>query len=381
MASTCDIVILGGGVLGASAAFHLAQRRPGRIVLLERSYLGAGGSGQRSSHLFRSNPPLSLAGMVQRSLQAYESFSETVGGPTVFTRTGLVLIAPEGDSDAVLANNETLRQQFQLNIQQVSELELLELDSNAYLSEGERAFLDRDAGTLDAVQVIASYAEAARRSDVELCQGVEVQRIVASKNKVTAVETNEGTLECGTIVLTAGTWAPALVRELGVSLPVRACRSPMAVFRRPPDSGRRSTIQVDRVQGMIFQPVPGDLLLAASQSPDELDKDAAPESSSEAVTAEWLAQARQRLSRRYPALHRAYGRGGYRALAAITTDAMPIIDRLPGIEGGYCAVGFGTRDVELAPAAGEMLADLILGDQNITMDYASLGLARFDKTS
>jgi sarcosine oxidase, subunit beta len=380
MASTCDIVILGGGVLGASAAFHLAQRRPGRIVLLERSFLGAGGSGQRSAHLFRSSPPFSLAGMVQRSQQAYESFSETVGGPAVFTRTGLVLVVSAGESEAVLADNETLRKQFLLNIQPVSELELLELDSNAHLSEGERAFLDREAGTLDAVQVIASYAEAARRAGVELCQGVEVQRIVVNKSKVAAVETNEGTYECGALVLTAGAWAPSLVRELGLSLPLRACRSPLAVFRRPPDSGRRSTIHVDRVQGMTFQPVPGDLLLAASHTSEELEKDATPESSSEAVTAEWLGQARQRLSRRYPSLHRAYGRGGYRALAVITTDSMPILDRLPGIEGGYCAVGFGTRDVELAPAAGEVVADLVLDGQSITLDVSSLGLARFDKT-
>jgi sarcosine oxidase, subunit beta len=370
MASPCDIVIVGGGVLGASAACHLAERRPGRIVLLERSFLGAGGSGQRAANSSRLGTEPSLTAMVQRSFQVYPSFSEALGGPPVFTRTGLALIAAEVD-------REGIQQQLDPNIQQLSALELLELDSNAHLNEGECAFLDREAGTLDAVGVIAAYAEAARQAGVELCQGVEVQRIVAAKGKIHAVETNEGTYDCGAVVLTAGTWSPELVRELGVSLPVRACRVPVAMFRRPPDSGRRSIIHVDRVQGLTFQPAPGDLLLAAALVPDELEKGATEESSSEAVTAEWLAHVRQRLSRRCPALHRAFGRGGYRGLAALA-DGLPILDRLPGVEGGYCAVGFGTRDVELAPAVGEMLANLILGGQTPGMERNPLGLARFE---
>src|SRR5438105_203733 len=65
-----------------------------------------------------------------------------------------------------------------------------------------------------------------------------------------------------------------------------------------------------------------------------------PDHSNEAADGEWLNGVRQRLSRRYPAMHRGYGRGGYGALYAITPDWHPIIDKLPGIDSAYCAVGF-----------------------------------------
>src|SRR5947209_4205431 len=165
--SVCDILIVGGGVLGASAAYHLARRRPGRILLLESAYLGSGGSGQRVAHLGRGarladHPDLSP--LLERSLLAYQAFGETVGGPAVFTRTGLVLIAPESGDGAPPVPP----------LSPVSAVELLDLDPNAHLGDGERALLDGEAGPLDAVQVMASYGEAAFRRGVELRSGVEV---------------------------------------------------------------------------------------------------------------------------------------------------------------------------------------------------------------
>ncbi len=367
MASTCDILVIGGGALGVSAAWHLVRRQAGRIMLLERAYLGAGGSGQRAPCLSCHEAGPALAGLLERSLQAYEIFPETVGAPAIFARTGLILIS--GDQAHVPS------------VRPVTELELVEIDSNAHLGEGEVAYLDAEAGTIDAVQMLAGYAEGARQAGVELREGVEVREILVNKGRVTGVETNEGTCACGSVVVTAGAWSPALVRKLGVALPIRACRSPCTLFRRPPNSGRRSIPCVDRAQGMSFLPTPTDLLLAVGTISDESESDAVIEPSNEAVTGEWLALSRQRLSRRYPPLHRAYGRGGFRALAAITADGLPIVDRLPGIENAFCAAGFGTQDVSLAVAAGELLTDLVLGVQTTGIDSALLGLARFEKTS
>lgn len=288
-----------------------------------------------------------------------------------------MLIAGENERANLLAVNQALEQQLGVTIHQLSGLELLELDPNANLADNEFAALDSDAGLVEPVQVVVSYAEAARARGVEVCLGVEVKRALIARGKVTGVETNEGIYECGTLVLAAGPWSAALAREAGCALPVQASRTQLALFRRPPDCSRRGVVCADLAQGLLFKPAPGDLIEASLLSLDEMEKDVDPETANQGVDGSWLQQVRQRLSRRYPVMHRSYGRGGYGALCAVTPDGLPILDRLPGVEGVYCAAGFSGQDVQLAPLTGQLLADLILSGE-AGSDLAPFRLARFE---
>src|SRR5437667_5785596 len=104
MAVNCDILIVGGGVMGTSIAWHLARRRCGRVVVLEKSYLGAGSSGKSGAIVRQHYSNKLTASMAQKSLRVYEKFDEVVGGPPVFTRTGMVLIVNEKDKPGLDAN-------------------------------------------------------------------------------------------------------------------------------------------------------------------------------------------------------------------------------------------------------------------------------------
>ena len=88
---SCDILIVGGGVMGVSVAYALARRRVGRIVLLEKSFLGAGSSGKSGAIIRQHYSNRLTASMAQKSLRVFEKFDEIVGGPPVFTRAGMVL--------------------------------------------------------------------------------------------------------------------------------------------------------------------------------------------------------------------------------------------------------------------------------------------------
>src|SRR6266550_1926440 len=144
MAVNCDILIVGGGVMGTSIAWHLARRRAGRVILLEKSFLGAGSSGKSGAIVRQHYSNRLTAAMAQKSLRVFEHFSDLVGGPPVFTHTGMVLIVNE-------------------------------IDPNARLAEDEVAAFEAEAGFVEAVQVVASFAEAARREAADIRQGVEVQ--------------------------------------------------------------------------------------------------------------------------------------------------------------------------------------------------------------
>src|SRR5262249_12854135 len=152
------------------------------------------------------------ASMAQKSLRVFERFDDLVGGPPVFTRTGMVLVVNERDR-AGLEANVAMQQELGIDVKVVSAQVLADIDSNARLGEDELAVYEAEAGYVEAVQVVASFAEAARRDGADLRLGVEVKAVVVEGDRVVGVETNEGRYECGTLVLATGPWAAQLAKS------------------------------------------------------------------------------------------------------------------------------------------------------------------------
>jgi sarcosine oxidase subunit beta len=378
MAVTCDLLIIGGGVIGTSIAFALARRRVGRVVLLEKAFLGAGSSGKSGAIIRQHYSNRLTAAMAQKSLRVFEQFDDAVGGPPVFTRTGMVLVVNERDRTGLEAN-VAMQRELGIDVRLVSAQVLADIDPNARLGEDEAAVYEAEAGYVEAVQVVASFAEAARREGADIRLGVEVKSVVTEGDRIAGVETNEGRYECGTLVLATGPWAAQLAKTARWKLPVQSCRTQVALFRRPPDFGRRGAVYCDFVQGIYFKPTHGDMIHAGSLAGEEVQDVVDPDHYNEAADGEWLPQVRQRLSRRYPAMHRGYGRGGFGALYGITPDWHPILDRLPNLQGAYCAVGFSGHGFKMSPIVGQLMAELIVDGKAGALDIAQLRLARFEE--
>jgi sarcosine oxidase subunit beta len=378
MAQVSDILVVGGGVMGTSIAHALARRKAGRVVVLEKSFLGAGSSGKSGAIIRQHYSNRLTAAMAQKSLRVFEQFEDVVGGPRVFTRTGMVIVVNDRDR-AGLDANLAMQRELGIDVRLISSVELADVDPNARLADDEVAAYESEAGYVDAVQVVASYAEAARQLGADVRQNVEVKDILIEKGRVTGVQTNEGPYYCGSLVLATGPWAAQIGRAAGVALPVQSCRTQVALFRRPVDSSRRVAIYGDFVQGLYFKPTHGEILHAGSVAGEEIRDPVDPDHYNEAADSDWLTGVRQRLSRRYPTMHRGYGRGGYGALYAITPDWHPILDELPGVEGVYCAVGFSGHGFKMSPIVGQLMTELIVDGQAKTLDIAPLRLGRFDE--
>src|SRR5947209_19866660 len=149
MAVTCDILIVGGGVIGTSIAFALAKRRAGRVVLLEKSYLGAGSSGKSGAIIRQHYSNRLTASMAQKSLRVFEHFDDVVGGPPVFTHTGMVLVVNQKDRAGLEANVD-MQRELGIGVRKVSAQELAEIDPNARLAEDEVAAFGAEAGYVEA---------------------------------------------------------------------------------------------------------------------------------------------------------------------------------------------------------------------------------------
>jgi sarcosine oxidase subunit beta len=376
MSHTCDILIVGGGVVGVSIAFHLAQRRAGRVVLVEKAYLGAGASGKSPALIYQAHRHAGIAALARRCLPVFEHFADLFGGPPLFWRTGMLQLTPRRDEverDAQLAQHHELG----IDVRRIGEQEMMEVDPNARLAEDESALFERAAGYVEPVQVVASFAEAARREGADLRQGVEVRALLADKGKMSGVETNEGTYSCGRLVLATGAWAARLPAALDIALPVQAQRVQAALFRRPADSGRRGAVFADFVQGMYVRPAQGELLHAGDIPPLKSVEIVDAEDYDESADGAWLPSVRQRLIRRCPAMHCCFGRGGYALLSAQTPDGLPILDRLPGLEGAFCAAGFGGDNFLLSPLVGQALAQWLIDNNSSEVDLSPFSLTRF----
>src|SRR5947208_5398460 len=134
MAVTCDILIVGGGVMGTSIAWALAKRRAGRVMLLEKAFLGAGSSGKSGAIIRQHYSNRLTAAMAQKSLRVFEHFDDVVGGPPVFTHTGMAIIVNDQDRGGLEAN-VAMQRELGIDVRLVSAQELIELDSNARLAE------------------------------------------------------------------------------------------------------------------------------------------------------------------------------------------------------------------------------------------------------
>jgi sarcosine oxidase subunit beta len=378
MNQVCDVLIVGGGVIGTSIAHSLAQRRVGQVVLLEKSYLGAGSSGKSGAIIRQHYSNRLTASMARKSLGVFEHFDDLVGGPPVFTHTGMVIVINERDR-AGLEANLAMQRELGIDVRMVSAQELTSIDRNAHLEENELAAFEAEAGYVEAVQVVASFAEAARKLGADIRQGVEVKKVVRDGQRIAGVETNEGRYHCKTIILATGPWADRLIKGSDFRLPVQACRTQVALFRQPPDLGRAGPVYGDFVHGIYFKPTHGEIIHAGSLAGEELQNPVDPDQYDEAADSAWLPQVRQRLGRRYPAMHRGYGRGGYGALYGITPDWHPILDRLPGWEGAYCAVGFSGHGFKMSPIVGQLITELIVDGNAKTLDISPLRLGRFDE--
>jgi sarcosine oxidase subunit beta len=378
MDQICDVLIVGGGVIGTSIAHSLAQRRVGKVVLLEKSFLGAGSSGKSGAIIRQHYSNRLTASMARKSLRIFEHFDDVVGGPPVFSHTGMMIVINERDR-AGLEANLAMQQDLGIDVRMVSVQDLNAIDPNVHLGEDELAAFEAEAGYVEAVQVVASFAEAARKLGADIRQGVEVKKVVRNGAKIAEVETNEGHYHCRTVILATGPWAARLAQGTGFRLPVQACRTQVALFRRPADSGRQGPVYGDFVHGIYFKPTHGEMIHAGSLAGEELKDPVDPDQYNEAADSAWLPQVRQRLGRRLPAMHRSYGRGGYGALYGITPDWHPILDSLPGWEGAYCAVGFSGHGFKMSPIVGQLMTELIVDGNAKTLDISPLRLARFDE--
>lgn len=368
---TADAIIIGAGVTGTSTAFSLARRGVTNVRVLERQNVASGATG-KSSGLVRmhyTNPVETQ--LAFRSFQWFKHWEEIVGGHCGFVQTGVLRLATS-DQMANLQANVRMQQEIGVNTRIVSRDEINDIQPGLWLDDIEAAAYEPESGYADPSSTASSFIAAARDRGVTLHRNTQAIKILTAGGRVTGVKTNQGHFAAGTVLIAANAWSRPLLQSIGQDLPITPLRSEVAVAERPPALAKGHVTIQDGPMRLYFRTEGTKLTLIGTGFREPTDPDNYADSASPAH----LEDVAQRLTKRFPAMHEAGMRRSHAGVIDLMPDDLPVIDRVPGIEGLFIAAGFSGHGFKISPAVGSVLAELMTTGASLALD---LGLLRFSR--
>jgi sarcosine oxidase subunit beta len=376
MTETADMLIIGGGVMGASIAYQLAKQQGGRIMLLERHALCNGTTGRSGAIVRQHYSNEFTIRMAKASLAVFQHFDDLVGGDCGFITTGMLVMVDEQGAEALRAN-VAMQQEQGVNTKLINAEEISQVAAE-YNGEGVAlACYEPETGVADPMATTHCFAKRARDFGAIIREGVTVTRILTQDGRVTGVQTSQGEVHAAIVVLATNVWSVALAQAIGIALPIRATRHPMIALRRPHDFGSRQglhAVGLDLTRHIYLRPDLGGVTLVGSTEDVLVASD--PDNYAQGLTEGEIAHFHSMAGKGFPALARAVPRGGWAGIYDDTPDYHPILDRLAAYEGLYCAVGFSGHGFKLSPLVGQWIAQLILTG-NKPDDMEPFAFARF----
>ena len=357
---TADVVIVGGGVTGVSTAFHLLGLGVRNILVLEKNFLGSGGTGRSVGIIRQLYPTPETTQMVVSSLQVFQNFPDAVGGRSGYVGCGALIGIGPGMRPS-LAKTLALQRSLGVRAELLEPKDLGRVEPRIDPEGLGGVLYEPDSGYGDPASVTAGYADAARRGGAVIEQGVEVVRLSQAAGRITGVVTAAGEEIVSPVVLNAaGLWSPRLAALLNIELPIIIGRHPVFVVQRSPDFGKAHMVYLDLAGGTYLRPETGGLTLTGSLTDDETQHPMEPELLGTETGFDEATEALARTSRAVPALAASRYTRGYAGAFDITPDWMPILDQSP-LSGFFIAAGMSGHGFKLCPAVGAMMAALITG--------------------
>src|SRR6185369_10460111 len=250
--SPADFVILGAGVIGASIAFHLAQQKAGKILVIDKGHVGQGGSG-RSSALIRmhySYPPEVQLALV--SLYMFENWRDIVGKEGDFRKTGFVRIVHPGETERLKKNVE-MQRKLGVNVKLMDRVELRELEPDWKVDEVELSAYEPDSGYGDGAGVANDFLSRARELGVAYLSKTEALEFLVEGERVRGVRTDHGEIAAPVVVAATGPWTQPLFQRIGIDLPIETEYHQVAILRNAPGMKSGGCACIDSVSATYFR--------------------------------------------------------------------------------------------------------------------------------
>lgn len=352
--ATADVVVIGGGVIGCSLAYHLARERR-RVVLLERETLGSQSTGRCAGGV-RQQFSAELNVRMQRwSVARFERFKEEIGHPLDFRQIGYLFLLTEPAQ--VTSFQDQFRMWRRCGLTEARWLDAEEarrLSPEIRVDDVRAATFCPSDGIASPVDVTDGYAAAARRAGATLLEGCAVTAIDVAGERVAGVRTSDaGAVSAPIVIDAAGAWAGRVAALAGVELPVEPYPRHVFVTEATPTIPRHNPMTIDMTSSFYFHPEGEGILFGMGE------RDERP-TFEQRVDPTFLEKVAAVAERRLPLLLDLGVRSSWVGLYEVTPDHQPFLGPVEEVEGFWCACGFSGHGFQMAPAVGHLLTQWML---------------------
>ena len=369
---TADIVIIGGGVMGASIAFHLASRGTGNIVLLEKEELFGQGStgrcagGVRYQFGTEINIKLSLA-----SLPMLERFKDEIGQEIDYRKCGYLLVLTNENDVKVFQHNVDLQHKLGVQTKWLNGDDVRKQVPLMKFNDAIAGTFHQMDGLVDPNSVVMGYVNAAQKMGVRMLNNTEVRGIDVGGGVVEGVETNQGLIKTRLVINAAGPWAGQVGQLAGIHIPIQPIRRQMFTTGSLAGVPQDFPFVIDFAKSLYFHRE-GEGLLIGMSNPDQ--KPAFDQN----VDEEWELTNLEAAIERMPMLENANRASHWAGLYEMTPDAHPIYGKT-SVDGFLVCAGFSGHGFMHGPVSGKLMSEYILDGAFSTVDVSTLDITRFDE--
>jgi len=360
-----DVVVIGGGVVGTSVAFHLSRLGAKKVLLLERETIGSGTTAQSSGILRTHYSVRENVELAKRSWDVFNDFAAYVGDAEAscgLVRCGYLISAAAGDKLDPLRASLAEQEAQGIRLEVLSRAQASELLPIASFDDAALIGFEPDAGFADAYLVATSFARSARRGGVTIREGVCANRLLLDGPRVVGVATSTGNVACATVLSTQNIWTRELAAWVDRAMPVvperhavlaLECETApytfaMPVFKDLASPGMLYCRSYGGRQMLVSEGLVGERLAATDTEQADVPLD-------------YVAAVGEQVAARFPAYEAAGLASSWTGVYDVTPDWNPVLGRLPGISGLVMGFGFSGHGFKLSPTVGRVLAQEALG--------------------
>jgi sarcosine oxidase subunit beta len=368
--ATAAVVIIGGGVMGASAAYHLAQAGQRDVVLLEReSFFAQGASGRNAGGIrYQFSTEINVR-LSQLSLPMLERFEAELGQAIDLRQCGYLFLLTTDEDVAAFRQNVALQNRLGVPTELLNGDEIRRRLPMMQLDDVIAGSWHAKDGLADPNGVVMGYVNAARRLGVKLLTDTTVTALETHGGKISAVVTNQGRTETPIVLNAAGPWAASIGKMVNLNLPIVPVRRQWLTTTPLPEIPPDFPFVIDFASSLYFHRE-GEGLLTGMSNPNELA------GFDQSVDRDWELVAMEAAARRLPMLETAGVASRLAGLYEVTPDAHPILGATP-VEGFYLCAGFSGHGFMHGPVCGLLLAEEILKGRAVTLNIDPLRFDRF----
>jgi len=377
-----DVIVIGGGVVGTSVAFHLAKFGARRVLLLERSTIGSGTTSQSSGILRTHYSVRENVELARRSWDVFTQFAEYIGDEEAscgLVKCGYLISAAAGDKLEPLRASLKQQEEQGVRLEYLDRAQATELLPIASFDDAALIGYEPDAGFADAYMVAAAFAKGARRGGVKVLEGVTVDKMTLQGARVVGVSTSAGDFACDTVVSTQNIWTADVAKWIGCDMPVVPERhavlaldctqapytSAMPVFKDLSSPGMLYCRSYGGKQMLVSEGLVGEKVMTSETEQGDVPLD-------------YVAEIGAQVAERFPAYETAGLASSWTGVYDVTPDWNPVLGRLPGVQGLVVGFGFSGHGFKLSPTVGRVLAQEALA-MPTDVSLAPYSIDRFAK--